>query len=53
MRFRTIALIGMTSERKVTSSRTNASVSTNANTSGARAAMSAFQSFDCAAMPDT
>ena len=33
--FSTIALIGMTIERKVTSSSTNASPSTNANTIGA------------------
>ena len=52
-RFSTIAVAGITSERKVTSSSRNASASTNTKTHGARAFMRSLKSLDIAVLPVT
>ena len=51
--FRTIAFNGITIERKVTSSSTNASPSTNANTIGACDFIESLKSRELAVMPVT
>ena len=52
-RLSTIALIGTTIDRNVTSSSTNASPSTNANTIGRRDLIVSLKSFEPAVMPVT